>query len=215
MKLESELAAHVIEWLTSDRWECYCEVPLSSGRADIVAVRGSVVWIVETKLRLNMELMNQCRDRLRAPCNGVLAVYGRRAKGQEFAFQTLATHWGFGMAYCFGPRMVVMDHVPPLRRVKTAKTLALLRPEMKTNVAGTNGAYWTPFKKLVEELRIDLREAPLRELTGLECMKRYKMRAPAANRRALTDYLGRGLVPGWGLEKRDGLLWAVKEPTPA
>lgn len=48
------------------------------------------------------------------------------------------------------------------------------------------------------------------ELAKLTCLQDYRKRTDSATRRALTDYLRRGLVPGWGVENRDGSLWIVK-----
>lgn len=59
---EADLARHVVTWLESEGFEVFQEVrPYEGGRrADIVAVRGEEVWVVETKMRLSFEVLSQC-----------------------------------------------------------------------------------------------------------------------------------------------------------
>lgn len=58
---EVELAAEVIRWLRADGWTVYQEVEVFAGgeRADIVAVKGTVVWVIECKLALTLDLIAQ------------------------------------------------------------------------------------------------------------------------------------------------------------
>ncbi len=58
---EAELAAGIVAWLQDRDWQVYQEVrPGYSGpRADIVATHGPVIWVVETKTSLSMELVGQ------------------------------------------------------------------------------------------------------------------------------------------------------------
>ena len=50
---EQDLAAIVVGWLTERGWDVYQEVAIMGKVADIVAVRGPCVWIVECKVRLD------------------------------------------------------------------------------------------------------------------------------------------------------------------
>ncbi|MFA5526431.1 MAG: hypothetical protein WC992_06350 [Acholeplasmataceae bacterium] len=58
---EQEMAAHVVEALARDGWEVYPEVRPRQDwpRADIVAVMGRRVMVVETKLQLNLTVTGQ------------------------------------------------------------------------------------------------------------------------------------------------------------
>lgn len=205
---EAELAKLTCAWLESQGWETYKEIPCYGGRADIVAVRSGVVWIVETKLTLSLPLMVQCRDRLFEPCHGVLAAVGRPI-GSGSILQEWAESKGIGLIEVGStPRLML---APRLRRkIDAAKLLGKLQPEQRTQDAGHAGAYWTPFKRLVEQLQQQLREGPLKDAAKLPCLMDYRRRTDSATRRALTDYLRQGLIPGWGVETRDGLLWIVK-----
>lgn len=212
---EADIACAAIKWLTRQGFDCYSEVPCWGGRADIVAVRQSVIWIVETKIALTAELCIQCRDRLREPCNGVLAVAsGKSNRDGHPLIEWLSGH-GIGFARVH-PHSTGFDlhQLPSLRRVNNEKLRARLHEQQKKNVAGTSGNYWTPFKDLVSGLQAGLREGLLSEIELPRCFDDYRQRSVAANRRALTDYLERKLIPGWAIARRGNRLWVVEEKQP-
>ena len=66
---ETEVANAVMEHLCAEGWDCYPEVVLPGGRADIVAVRpmpfsnGNTVHIVECKTSWSATLLEQAIDR--------------------------------------------------------------------------------------------------------------------------------------------------------
>jgi len=197
---EADLARITCDWLESQGWETFKEVPCYGGRADIVAVRSKVVWIVETKLTLSLPLMTQCRDRLREPCHGVIGAVGQGIESRPILAEWAEAN-GIGLiAVGSTPRLML---APRLRRnVNPSNLLKRLHPEQRDQSAGISGKYWTPFKTLVERLKVELREGPLKDAAKLSCLQDYRKRTDAATRRALTDYLRRGLIPGWGVETR-------------
>lgn len=214
---EADIAAAAIAWLKSQGFECYSEVPCYGGRADIVAVRQSVVWIVETKIGLSADLCLQCRDRLREQCNGVLAVAGGKGKSDYRGHPLIDWLSGHGIGFArVDPKRksFLLDQMPKLRRVDSEKFRQRLCEQQKSNIAGTSGKYWTPFKDLVQGLQAALREGPLAQVGTLSCFRDYKTRSDANNKRALTDYLEKGLIPGWGIERRGRVLWIIKKGEP-
>ena len=56
---ERELAAPVVEWLSAQHFEVYQEVELHSRVADIVAVDGKRVWVIECKRTMSLDLLDQ------------------------------------------------------------------------------------------------------------------------------------------------------------
>ncbi len=59
---EIELAKEVITYLENDGWDVYQEVPIGRGGekvADIVAKRGRVIWIIETKTSFTVDVISQ------------------------------------------------------------------------------------------------------------------------------------------------------------
>lgn len=208
---EADIATVAITWLQSKGFTCYPEVECWGGRADIVAVRFSIVWIIETKISLSADLCHQVRDRLRNKVNGVLAVAGTKRRMRE---DHPVVEWmkdrGIGCGLVGQHSYFQLMHMPALRRVDTTTFREKLTTRhIEYNIAGTSGRYWTPFKDLIAELIHELQEGPLQE-QGLESLNNYRKRQPAAQRRALTDYLDRKLIPGWGIERRDKKLWVVR-----
>ncbi len=210
MATEADIAKKAIAWLESQGWECYQEVPVASGRADIVAVRMSLVWIVETKIALTPELVMQCRERMRERVSGVMACFpaSRRKFHQSHPLVDWNRWHGIGsMTVEPDANIATVINWPVLRRIPTELFLRELHPEMKTqSVAGTSGQYWTPFKNLVKQLQDNLRHGwTLREAAeNLTCLNEYQQRRISAQCRALTDYLDRKLIPGWRLDRSSG-----------
>ena len=61
---ETELAEPVISWLSEQKWNVYQEVEFKghSGIADIVAERHGIIWIIETKTAMTLDVLYQaCR----------------------------------------------------------------------------------------------------------------------------------------------------------
>lgn len=71
---EAELAKVVTTWLRTDGWSTFHEIECRGGRADIVAVRHGLVWLVETKLRAGLEVLAQALEKRRAGAHGVLVA---------------------------------------------------------------------------------------------------------------------------------------------
>lgn len=58
---ETEIAKPLIRWLDAQQWEVYQEVQCSYGGsiADIVAIQGSLVWVIEMKTGLTASVVEQ------------------------------------------------------------------------------------------------------------------------------------------------------------
>lgn len=206
---ETEVAQYAVDLLHDLRFDCYYEVPLATGRADIIAVLGSVVWIVETKVSFSLALLDQAARRLRERCSGVLLVTGSAPRRDGAALQWCEQN-GVGVVCMVGG----LRAWPALRRVDTSKLRASLQPEHKTFAqAGSCGTYWTPFKRLSTALAASLQPGPLAEQMErlLPLLDDYKpRRKPSAQRRAVAEYLAGGLIEGWGLKREGRQLLVVR-----
>lgn len=207
---ETDLAQWADAWLRWQGFETWYEVEVRSGRADIIACRGSLLWIVECKVSLSLEFVMQLHDRLSNKCNGVLGVVPgkNRSCSERVARRFLAPH-GIGLLSA-SPEFSKMVLWPSLRRLDSSKLRASLRDEHRRGVPGSQSEYWTPFKSLVEELQATLKPGLLSEAAKLKCISNYKDRAPSAQRQALTSYLRSGLIPGWTVETVEGRLHIVR-----
>ena len=174
---EEELAAIVVENL-QEGWDVYQEVQVhgSGGVADIVAVAGPKVWIIEVKKTLSWVLLEQAlRWRGWAHLVSIATPIRKRGKGSQAIQIVLRTlgighlevhrseyEWRSGVNECVRPRWnkaVENGRAIRDRLCEEHKSFA------KAGTAG--GGHFTPFKATCKELRalvkcepgISLREA--------------------------------------------------------
>lgn len=230
---EAALAEIVTTWLRADGWRTYHEVELPrGGRADIIAVRRGLVWIVETKLQAGLDVLDQALDRRRAGANGVVVAVPGGAAASRLA----------GIAGLLGVGVIAVDegtyydgrlHTPQTglhpvlkvwpgfaRQARIAELTARLRPEYERQAAGTGGGTvrWTPFKAAVKLVVQALLAAPghripLDQLALDEAVREYKRGFVAAQlRRWLTWAIDENLVPGCTLDGRGKARAVVLDP---
>lgn len=143
-KTEKELAEIVVRWLEDQHWEVYQEVPVGSGIADIVAKQGKVLWLIETKLSMNLQLINQLDDRVgSAHMTSAAIPIGTRRYVPHNLFRKL----GVGLITVWG------NYADPEQKIRPRffrKIIGIeLKEEYKTfSKAGSkSGGCWTPFKE--------------------------------------------------------------------
>lgn len=156
MMKETELAERVIQFLESQHWDVYQEVQVERyGRcADIVAVKGNIVWIIECKLSLSLAVLEQA---YRWCCNAnfvsVAVPYSTHAKGRAFASMIMST---FNIGYITVYNQSVTQDIPPglFRKAKTKIIKNNLREEHKTFAKAGNsyGERFTPFRQTCIDL---------------------------------------------------------------
>lgn len=217
MKSESELARIVSQWLRSDGWRTYHEVPVEDGRCDILAVQGPLVWAIETKLRQSLEVLHQAMDRRASlSVHGVLIAVPRSKSSYKMA--RLCKALGLGLISVSST--VTIDVWPDFyKKAKTAGLLASLSTIQETQEAGTTGRrYWTPFKETAREFLQTLRKQgrlSLKEAADLTCVAKYKgSRAGAsARRRWLVWAIQADAIPGCRVEGRGRHKEVVFDPS--
>lgn len=158
---EQDLAEVVISWLAEQHWDVYQEVRVGwRGRiADIVAVRGPLVWVIECKRSLNMQVMSQAYS-WQAVKRSIAVPYvrNRRDQGRDFAY-VAAGRFGIGILEIGKNSKIVYERViAPILRYNYAeskKIRASLNPGHKTHArAGSaGGGHWTPYKQTMNEVR--------------------------------------------------------------
>jgi len=173
MKLtETQLASTVRRHMVADGWDCFAEVQMyqNDKRADLVAVLGSRVAVVETKLSLSFEVLSQALRWLGTAHHVIVAVpepkniMGRR---QEFLEDYLGAK-GIGLWWVCDADQGIVDGYDPSRiremvrpalhryaHEESKKLRAVLVPEMRETSAGAKvgGIASTPFKRTCLELR--------------------------------------------------------------
>lgn len=157
---ETELASALMAHLEELGWDCYPEAAVNRGgnRADIIAYRKPIVWVIEAKLRFGQDVLDQARNWLNwAHYVSVLVPSGGR-------WHSVLTDWmkwkGVGLiearketAWGSAPPRIDFDTsriTPRLHRSahRNAQYIAEhLHPDMKRFAPGTNAGYSSPWRR--------------------------------------------------------------------
>lgn len=212
MNKEVELAKMVVDGLIDDGFDVYQEVELPIGRADIVAKRDHLIWIVETKLTMSLDLIEQAYERVRyAHLVSVAIPYSKQSR--HFARRLLAAQ-GIGLlqiSQVGGWDFHRINWEPPLlhRKADTSWTKNLCEEQKTCSQAGSKaGGYWTRFRATCRAAARYVSEHPgctARELIdGID----HHYYSDSTARSSLIKRIEQGLVAGVML-KRDGKRWRI------
>ena len=165
MLTEADLAAKVVSWLQEQHWTVYQEVqPAKWGgpRADIVAVQGQLVWVIECKKSLGLSVLAQA-DRWRAHFRSVAVPKSKQHRDSDRGFAIdICKMLGIGILEVGIRSGVTETRDAPLKREyhRYAKELAAkLVPQQQTAaLAGSKGGgYWTPYRGTMNAVQVFLR----------------------------------------------------------
>jgi hypothetical protein len=215
---EADLAKKVIAWLEGQGWETFKEVEIArGGRADIVAKRGDITWIIETKTSMSVDLLVQCRDRIGKAYYVSAAVPRRGPTGKRILMNPVHEHWlryyGIGVLsvemYSDYGIPVYETTAPSLFRYhKNLKGMRSLRSSLnefhKATEAGKVGVdYFTPYKFTIHQIKEYLKKHGPTKLKDLIKEINHHYASDAGARSTLAKWIGIGEVKG--IEMRDGL----------
>ena len=213
---ETELAAALTTWLQSDGWDVYHEVviPHVSSRPDIVARRGAFTWVIETKMNLSLDLMEQGVEWIpRGVANMVsIAVPKNNHRSRWFCSRTLR-HFGVGMLEV-SPTFVTVNEKPIIQR-RLIRKIELRDEQSATNTeyaaAGSaRGGFWTPFRGTVDQMRRALTlNGPMTMAHLIDSIQHHYSSAASA-RGALMGRIQDGTIKGIETFKKEGdrAVWA-------
>jgi hypothetical protein len=152
MSTESTVAEPVVAYLREQHWEVYQEVQPRSENwiADIVAVRGPVLWIVEVKKTRSLALLDQAIERF--PFAHRVSVAVPIGRSSSPTWDRVRRDSGVGLFEVSGP--FVRELCVAKLRARPPKARAFrdsLVEEQKTYaVAGSQcGDRWTPWRSTV------------------------------------------------------------------
>jgi Uncharacterized conserved protein len=160
---ETELAEPVVSWLQSQNWNVYQEVQFSrmGGIADICAERHGILWIVETKTAMSIEVLNQA---------SAWAVHFRsvavpKAKNRAKRDYRVARDY-YGVGVIEVSEYDIYETLKPplyLRHHRTAKRLLSELTELHKTFAkagSKGGSHLTPYKLTMMEIRNKIERHP-------------------------------------------------------
>lgn len=209
---ETELAQKVVEWLTSQHWDVYQEVQISTSVADIVAVQGQLIWIIECKSSLSLSLIGQAHEWIRKAHFVSVAI--PRGKSyltkSRYVARNIMRHYGIGMIEV--PNLIadIREHSVPPRlnrkaRVKTVKDS--LCPEHKHWApAGSQCGYYTPFKATCKHIVRIVKKNPGILLKDLIDKSKHHYLSDTTARACISKYARKGIINGIRCEKSGKLL---------
>lgn len=214
---EEDFAATLVEWLKDLKWEVYQEVTTGRGdsRADIVAVQGRLVWVIETKLSFSLELLWQARSwQTFAHYVSVAVPTGTRGSKGARMMDYFCRQMGVGLlvghmngGYKEAAAGSFDEQVKP--RLDRTAIVSYIRERLterhKTfaRAGNSHGLYYTPFKATCERVAAAVKKTPgitMKELIG-SIETHYHTTSTA--RSSLAKWIEKGIVEGVRL-KRDG-----------
>jgi len=215
---EERLARAVVEYLRGTGWEVYQEVQVTTGGAvaDIVAVRGGLVHIIECKTSLNLDLLAQALHwrywvhhvsiAVPAPAKQhvgpgrALALSIAESRGVGVLLVHVAwRHWETDrVSETHAPRLIRRPGPPQYLLQNIRKLRSALCAEQKDFVpAGTaSGRCWTPWQATMRRVSEIVRKQPgirFKELLDTHGIFHYASRSSA--RAGLSKWLWEGKVP--------------------
>lgn len=206
---ESDLAAPVIAYLEDLKWEVYQEVQCGSfgSIADLVAVQGRVVWVIELKRVLNFEVIAQAAYWTRYAHYASVAVPAPRrqsSNGRYLAYEVL--EWkGVGYIPVLGPSYRAEPSVQGgvvrgrlHRKADATRVRDVLSEEHKTYAAAgnANGSRWTPFQRTCREVLNEVTRKPGIHLKELIDAINHHYASDASARSSLSTWIQGGKVKG-------------------
>lgn len=180
---ETDLAAAVVAHLRDLEWDVHQEVGGAYGaRADIVAVRGPLLYVVETKTTLGLSVIGQAQKWLYdANYVSVAVPSGRRYSEERVCAERILRECGLGLlkvslAEYSGDKTRVTEEIAPrlhrrIRAGRASRLRGMLCEETRTFAAAGNaeGKFWSAFKATVAEVQRAVKEKPgltTKELIG-------------------------------------------------
>lgn len=144
---EAQLAGVVSAWLSANGWTVYAEVqPWSSGPvADIVAVRGGVSWIIETKRTATLEVLAQA-ERWLGYATLVSVAVPRAVKGRGAIFERVAAMLGVGVVLVWEIGDPSFRHGKMFRKTHNGVLNKLCIEQAQSIPGSRSGGQFTPFK---------------------------------------------------------------------
>ena len=208
---EIDVAKPIVSFLQQSGWEVYKEVMIRGGAADIIAKSGKLLWAIETKTSLSMEVIGQAYN-WRDKCH-FCSVGVPRGKHNAFS-ETILKKFEIGCIEVYGEvynqdrRVTISVDSPFHRKVDCNLVYRSLKEEQKTfsEAGSTSGNVWTPFKETVRNLIDRVRNNPGIEFKDLIRIISHHYSSYSAARNSLKKWIECGVIKEIILKNEDGKL---------
>lgn len=203
----------------------YFEVHMQTGRADIVHSECNIVTIYEAKMRLSIELLEQCINR-RPYAHFVYAVVPQ-IKKRKYFMEKLFEDYGIGIisiddtTRIYNPEGNIESlhyrNVERLRQYAKPKFIRnpqkiTLYEENKKEVAGVRGnsTSMTPFKIMVKDIKYLISSSRTKKVSINQVFESQRYYTTLKQFKTnIYQWIRKGVITGIEMEK--GMLWLVNE----
>jgi hypothetical protein len=206
-QIERNVAAPVCDYLRDMGWDVYEEVCAIAGRADIVGVKGRLVWVIEAKARMCLQLLGQTKRWLPYAHFVSVVVQGQkyghqRNDGDVFADGALEGMGAGKFEYKFHPlaswEECLREKIKPefRRKVDASLILSRLHEKQKTvGLAGSRGGgYYTPFRGTCDALLDYVKHHNGCSLKSAIDSIKHHYRSPGTAVNCMRSYIDKGIV---------------------
>lgn len=214
-RTEASLVRCVRDQLRADGWDCYLEVRDGYGgpRADIVATRGPVAFVVEAKQRLTIQAVEQALRWKESANQVAVAVWAESMKRDGTPKQGERVRYPNRVLRALGIGLIQVSRYGDIyagheeggarwvRHKPRAPIFDLLNEAQKDTEPGAAGHYYSPFRETCQRLAEYVAGNPgvtLRAALG-EVTHHYANEKSA--RACLYDLIRKGVVDGVTLDE--------------
>jgi hypothetical protein len=163
---EADIALPALRWIEAQGWDCYPEAQLkhAGGRADIAAVRGQILWIIEAKIAFSLSLLEQAYAWVNLAHYVSVVISRRRLRNTMFA-EHLCRSVGIGVIYVDSDSAVYETLPPRLHRsaaLSARRAISELHQDMKKYTPGgrSSDGFSTPWKRTMDAVQEYIVENP-------------------------------------------------------
>lgn len=204
---EKDLAKIVVDWLRDMHWEVYQEVQIHSfgAVADIVAVQGKLVWVIETKLAFGLAVIEQAEDwRNYAHYTSIAVPSGRGGYKSYSLGKRICDIFGVGWLTVRMYEVIEQVHPALNRKAMADRIRQSLTEEHKTFAeAGNNrGHHWTPFQATCLDVSRKVHDKPGISMKEMLDGLKHHYASSATARSCLLKWISLGKVKGVRMERK-------------
>lgn len=205
---EAQIAEKVVSWLQDQNWDVYQEVcpQRVSGVADIIAIQGSIYWIIEVKTYLGLAVLAQAvRWRGYSHMRAVAIPKSKKDTQTRWFAEHVAKDYGVGIIRVTEHGMV--RYVPGDFESKPRLLGSLassIRPEHKNyaKAGSVGGGYYTEFKGTVERLKTYLKTHPGATMKQVIAEIDHHYSSSRSARATLLKLINEGIIQGIRKEQK-------------
>lgn len=206
---EEEIAEQFVIWLQDLGWTVYQEVQRYRGGrvADIVATQGRLIWIIETKTILGLDVMEQA---FRWTDHAHFVSVGVPSQRGDIRFKSgMLRHLGIGCLTAFrdGDAWEVSEEVrPQMQRRLITGLRECLRPEHQTwaKAGNAKGQRYSPFKATCRDVAKFVADNPGSTLKQLIESVPTHYHSTSTARSCLKIWIERGKIDGVTMRRESG-----------